>query len=119
MRRALRSAPTADPNDFRDQPGIAPVALANAFHQLLHAPTFEDGVIATVRLGSDTDTNAAICGSLLGAIQGRDALPAQWRRMVLSCRPMPGHPSVEQPRPAMFWPTDALELAEALLLVGE
>ena len=43
---------------------------------------------ATVRRGGDTDTNAAIAGALLGAVHGRDAVPLQWRQMVLSCRPV-------------------------------
>jgi len=51
----------------------------------------------------------------MGAVYGRDAIPVQWRRMVLSCRPMPGHPGVKQPRPAQYWPVDALLLAERLL----
>ena len=71
--------------------------------------------MATVRSGGDTDTNAAICGALVGAVHGRAALPDQWQRMVLTCRPMPGQPGVKQPRPALFWPTDALLLAERLV----
>ena len=51
----------------------------------------------------------------MGAVYGRDAIPVQWRRMVLSCRPKPGHPGVKQPRPAQYWPVDALLLAERLL----
>jgi len=71
--------------------------------------------MATVRAGGDTDTNAAICGALLGAIHGRDAVPPQWQRMVRSCRPLRGSAHVRQPRPAVYWPTDALALAERLL----
>lgn len=93
------------------------IALHNAFFQLLNLPTLEDALVATVRKGGDTDTNAAICGALLGAVHGRAAVPAQWQSMVLSCRPMPGQPNVHQPRPAIYWPTDALVLAERLLLV--
>jgi ADP-ribosyl-[dinitrogen reductase] hydrolase len=90
-------------------------ALQNAFFQLLHASFLEDAVVATVRAGGDTDTNAAICGALLGAVMGREAVPAQWQRMVLSCRPMPGYDHISRPRPALFWPADALVLAERLL----
>ena len=28
--------------------------------------------------GEDTDTNAAICGTLLGAVYGIDAVPERW-----------------------------------------
>ena len=91
-------------------------ALENAFYQLLNAPSFEDGVVRTVAVGGDTATNGAIAGALLGAVYGRDAVPTQWRQMVLTCRPLKGVAGVGQPRPEAFWPVDALELAERLLL---
>ena len=96
---------------------MGPIALQNAFHELLHAPSLEEGVVATVRRGGDTDTNAAIAGALLGAVHGREAVPAQWRSMILSCRPLP--PRARRPRPRACWPTDLLEIAERLLLAGE
>ena len=112
---ALERAASEPPRDFQTQQGWVVVALQNAFFQLLYAPPPEEAVVATVRRGGDTDTNAAICGALVGAVYGRDAVPAQWRRLVLSCRPMPGHADVRQPRPSLFWPADALALAELLL----
>ncbi|HEY2595222.1 MAG TPA: inositol monophosphatase family protein, partial [Chloroflexota bacterium] len=115
--RVVEAARREPPSDYLTQQGWVLIALQNSFYQLLHAATLEDGVVATVRRGGDTDTNAAICGALLGAVLGRDAVPEQWQRMVLSCRPMPGHADVPQPRPAIYWPTDALVLAERLLLV--
>jgi ADP-ribosylglycohydrolase len=96
--------------------GYVMIAFQNAFYELLHAPSLEEGVVATVRRGGDTDTNAAIAGALLGAVHGRDAIPAQWRRMILSCRPMPR--CARRPRPREYWPVDAFELAERLLLAG-
>jgi ADP-ribosyl-[dinitrogen reductase] hydrolase len=114
----LEAAATAPPADFSRASGWVLTALQNAFHRLVSAPSFEQAVIATVRAGGDTDTNAAICGALLGAVHGREAVPSQWRQMVLSCRPLAGHPGVRQPRPAMVWPTDALPLAERLVLAG-
>ena len=71
-------------------------------------------MIATVARGGDTDTNGAICGALLGAAQGREAVPLQWRNAVLTCRPVPAA-GVRHPRPSIYWPDDALDLAEALL----
>ncbi|WP_375543777.1 ADP-ribosylglycohydrolase family protein [Phaeobacter inhibens] len=39
-------------------------------------PVVSHGVCGTtVAHGGDTDTNAAICGALVGAAQGRDAVP--------------------------------------------
>lgn len=97
------------------QSGWVRLALQNAFYQLLHAKTLEEGVVDTVMKGGDTDTNAAIAGALLGAVYGRSAIPRQWQQMVLSCRPMKGLKNVHQPRPRPLWPVDALELAEQLL----
>lgn len=61
------------------------------------------------------DTNAAICGALLGAVCGREAIPAQWLDCLQNCRPEAGHPQVRHPRPECFWPVDVLELAEGLV----
>ena len=112
---ALERAAAQPPPDFQTQQGWVLIALQNAFFQLLHTPSVEEAVVATVRAGGDTDTNAAICGALAAAVHGRGAIPAQWQRMVLSCRPFPGFPHTHRPRPAMFWPADALTLAERLL----
>jgi ADP-ribosylglycohydrolase len=90
-------------------------AFQNAFYQLLHSNRFEDGIVDTVMQGLDTDTNAAIAGALLGAFHGREAIPHQWRSMVLSCRSDVAHGS-KQPRPWAFWPVDLTNLAETLLL---
>lgn len=97
------------------------VALQHAFHALATADGIRDGVIGVVRAGGDTDTNAAIAGALLGAVHGREAVPLQWRRAVLTCRPLalPGLKGVRHPRPATYWPSDALTLAERLLLAGQ
>jgi len=85
-----------------------------AFEQPLHAPNLEEGVVDTVMRGGDTDTNAAICGALLGAVHGIEAVPSQWREKVLSCRPEQ-RAGVAPPRPEVFWPVDALELAQQLV----
>ncbi len=112
LEKAGQSPPTCD----GDHQGFVLVALRNAFYELLHAKSLEDGVVATVRRGGDTDTNAAVAGALLGAVHGREAVPAQWRSMVLSCRP---HPRVaRRPRPMAYWPIDVYEMAECLLLAG-
>jgi ADP-ribosylglycohydrolase len=116
--KALASARTAPPADYETKKGLVHIALQNAFYQALHAPSLEAGLVDTVMHGGDTDTNAAIAGALLGALQSRDALPAQWTDAVLHCRPERGLPGVAQPRPAIYWPVDALELAVELLNHG-
>lgn len=115
---ALESAAERPPAGFMTNMGWVITALQNAFYQLLHAPSVEEGIIATVMAGGDTDTTAAIAGALLGAVHGREAIPARWRRAVLTCRPISGLPGVHQPRPRPFWPVDLMEMAEGLLLAG-
>jgi ADP-ribosyl-[dinitrogen reductase] hydrolase len=115
---ALEAAGSRPPRDYMHQQGWVLTALQNAFFQLLHAPSFEEAVVRTVQSGGDTDTNAAICGALVGSVYGREAVPAQWRRMVTTCRPFQGQLGVHHPRPALFWPTDVLVLAERLLIAG-
>ena len=114
VRACLESAIQKGPSQFMHNQGWVLTALANAFHRLYSGQTLEEAVIETVAAGGDTDTNAAICGALLGASQGRDGIPLRWRRIILGCRPVSA-PGVRHPRPNTFWPDDALDLAEALL----
>ena len=111
---AVRGAAGSPPPDFQRHAGWVLIALRNALWQLLHAPNLEEGIVDTVMRGGDTATTAAICGALLGAVWGLDAIPAQWTEAVLNCRAAAGRPGVEHPRPEQFWPTDALQLAEQL-----
>ena len=65
------------------------IALQNAFCHLRRGATVEDGLVATVGKGGDTDTNAAIAGALLGAADGLGAIPPRWVMPVQACRPTP------------------------------
>jgi ADP-ribosyl-[dinitrogen reductase] hydrolase len=40
--------------------------------------TFDEEVVRVVRLGGDTDTNAAVAGALIGAAVGLEGLPGSW-----------------------------------------
>lgn len=113
----LDAAKLGPPEEYYRQMGWVRIAFHNAFFQALHAPNFEEGVVDTVGRGGDTDTNAAIAGALLGAIHGRAAVPAAWRYKLLACRPLRAA-GARRPRPMEFWPADAMELAERLLLAG-
>jgi ADP-ribosylglycohydrolase len=115
---ALRAAHDDPPAAYQANQGWVLLAFQNAYYQLLHAEGTEAGIVDTVMRGGDTDTNAAIAGALLGAVYGRDSVPPQWRGRVLSCRPVAGLEGVRHPRPAAFWPVDALWLAERLLLAA-
>jgi ADP-ribosyl-[dinitrogen reductase] hydrolase len=116
VRAALERARRGPPEDFMSKQGWVLIALQNAFYRLLHCESFEQGVVETVAAGGDTDTNAAIAGALLGAVHGREGVARAWRRAVMGCRPIAGGGAVKQPRPEPFWPVDAMELAERLVL---
>ncbi len=114
---ALSAARHSAPASFMENSGWVLLAFQNAFYQLLHATGPVEGVVDTVSRGGDTDTNAAITGALLGSVYGMRRFPSQWIDRVLTSRPLRGLPSVNRPRPAECWPTDALYLAERLATV--
>lgn len=62
---------------------LGPEAVGLAFG-LLKAGRgdFRDTVLAAVNLGRDTDTIAAILGSILGAQQGLQAIPTEWLKVI-------------------------------------
>jgi ADP-ribosylglycohydrolase len=103
------------PADFVHQQGSVLIAFQNAFRHLAGDTPFEVALIETVGQGGDTDTNAAICGALLGAVQGRAAIPARWSTPILACRTL-AEAGVPHPRAARYWPDDVPLIAEALLL---
>ena len=94
---ATQDAATAPPTAYHRSMGWVLIAWQNALWQLCHAVNLEEGVVDTVRRGGDTDTNAAICGALLGAVYGQDSIPAQWREALLNCRPAASAPWVRHP----------------------
>lgn len=119
LMKAIADASESPPADYVRQQGWVIVAFQNALWQLVHASTLEEGLVDTVMRGGDTDTNAAIAGALLGAVHGRNAIPAQWIDKLLTCRPEAGRANVRHPRPSCFWPADALHLARCLVAGGE
>lgn len=118
VRDVLERARTEPPVDYYTNQGWVLIALQNAFHQLLKALDLESGLVATVESGGDTDTTGAIAGALLGAVHGRKAIPARWRRTLLACRTHAGTPT-DHKRAREYWPCDVMELAELLLLAGD
>jgi ADP-ribosylglycohydrolase len=118
VRERLTAARTRAPQDFHENMGWVLTAFQNAFYRLTSGADLAEVVIATVAEGGDTDTNTAVCGALLGAAHGREAVPLQWRNAVLTCRPVRAD-DVLRPRPMTYWPDDALELAEALVSAGQ
>lgn len=92
--------------------GWVVIAFQNAFAHLTAGSSFGEALVETVAQGGDTDTNGAICGALLGARHGFDAIPGQWRDAVLNCNPGKGSP---RPRPCVYWPSSALEVVDRML----
>jgi ADP-ribosylglycohydrolase len=80
------------------------------------AAVFASAIAQAVESGEALapSAGAVAAGALFGATRGRAALPAQWRHMVLSCRPHPLR--MRRPRPRAYWPIDVLEIAERLAL---
>lgn len=115
VKATLEAARHGPPDDFISQQGWVRIALQNAFWLLRSGWSLSKALQWTVEQGGDTDTNACIAGALLGAVQGRAAIPSQWRQAVITCRPMLGLPGVRRPRPRACWPIDAEVLAERLL----
>lgn len=112
---SISAASQNPPSDYVHQQGWVLIAFQNALWQLLHAASLDEGIVDTVMRGGDTDTNAAICGALLGAVHGRNTIPDQWITRLLSCRPLARLLDVRHPRLECFWPVDALLLAEELI----
>ncbi len=116
LRAALVAARTGIwPDEYFTQMGWVMIAFQNAFCHLARGTPFEAALAQTVGQGGDTDTNGAICGALLGAAQGRGAIPARWTSVLLACRAHDASGSAH-PRPARYWPDDVPALAEKLLL---
>ena len=53
-------------------------SLEAAIWCLQNTDSYRDCVLKAVNLGSDTDTVAAIAGSLAGALYGPEAIPSEW-----------------------------------------
>lgn len=66
--------------------GYLGVAFQWAFCEMLHANSFEEGLERVISRGGDTDTNGCICGAMLGARFGADAIPQHWRKTVAECK---------------------------------
>ena len=48
------------------------------FWCFLNTDSYADCVLKAVNLGGDTDTTAAVAGSVAGAYYGMDGIPAEW-----------------------------------------
>lgn len=99
-----------DPPPISHHRGYVLLALHNAFYQLLHTQSVEEAVVASVMIGGDTDTNAAIAGAFAGAVYGEGGVPPRWINRLMACRVEDG---VNRPR--RYLPILAIEQLEKLL----
>ena len=58
-------------------------SLDAAIWCLLTTDSYKDCVLKAVNLGDDTDTTAAIAGSIAGAVYGYDNIPQEWKDALL------------------------------------
>ena len=68
--------PGADPAEPSN--GSVWTAFAQALWAVRTTSNFEDAMIAAIELGGDTDTVAAIAGSMAGALYGAQRIPVRW-----------------------------------------
>lgn len=82
--RTISLAEVADKGpSARDFPGscggFVLESLTLAVAAVLDDRSLEEVLVDVVRVGQDTDTNAAIAGGLLGARDGEEAVPSEWK----------------------------------------
>jgi ADP-ribosylglycohydrolase len=104
--------PASAPKVAVDAPDVATAVHATLFH-LTKTASFEDAVAQAIAASPVSDILPALVGAFMGARFGRDGIPERTRNTVLSCRPMDG--LTTSSRPATYWATDAMTIAEALL----
>ncbi|MER5208934.1 ADP-ribosylglycohydrolase family protein [Streptomyces sp. NPDC002825] len=81
-------APRWHPDDATEFNGAVWPCLGSAIWALRVTDSFEEALAAAVDLGGDTDTVAAVTGTLAGAVYGPDAIPARWTSLLHV--PLPG-----------------------------
>ncbi|MEW5657991.1 ADP-ribosylglycohydrolase family protein [Streptomyces cinereoruber] len=77
-RWATALAPDWHPDDATEFNGAVWPCLGSAVWALRTTRSFEEALAAAVDLGGDTDTVAAVTGTLAGAVYGSTAVPARW-----------------------------------------
>jgi ADP-ribosyl-[dinitrogen reductase] hydrolase len=82
----IADAEAKQPEDFHSTNGWVVTAFQGAWSAIFHGVAADEGSVGVleraVRGGGDTDTVAAIAGSLIGAARGVSSVPAAWRRLI-------------------------------------
>lgn len=77
---AIRKARTVNDITLLGEGWIAEEALAIGIHCALNNKwDFAKGVIEAINITGDSDSTGAIAGNILGALNGEDAIPLEWR----------------------------------------
>jgi ADP-ribosyl-[dinitrogen reductase] hydrolase len=58
--------------------GYVVQSLEAALWSFWKSDSFEQSILTAINLGHDTDTTAAICGQIAGALYGVSAIPSRW-----------------------------------------
>lgn len=90
LTEVIMSSGLESQEDLRFLGGYTVDALKIAVWGLMNFPDFETGVREVIKLGGDTDTNAAIYGQLAGAFYGLSGIPLRWREKLLLCEEICG-----------------------------
>jgi fructose-1,6-bisphosphatase/inositol monophosphatase family enzyme len=98
--------------DRPDTPGCAELAAAIAIG--VAGASLEE----VKQLAGEHDGGPAVTGALIGAAGGRTVFPVPQVMRILTTRPEAGL-GVARPRPEICWTDDLVDLAEALLLLGQ
>ena len=94
-------------NNFVTNQGWVVIGLYNALYHFFAETSFEDAMKKSIYAGGDTDTNACICGALVGLSK---EVPAKWVEVVRKCSPKKGE--VKNGRPEWLWTSKYKELFE-------
>ncbi|MEV5328254.1 ADP-ribosylglycohydrolase family protein [Nonomuraea sp. NPDC052634] len=69
---------------------VAEEALAIGVYCALAEPDVERALLLSVNHSGDSDSTGSVCGNIVGALRGREALPAAW------LRPLEGRETIER-----------------------
>jgi ADP-ribosylglycohydrolase len=81
-RAFLKEAEENLPVHFENNGWVVAAFKAAASAVMIGQHDYVKGIEAAIRAGFDTDTVAAIAGSLLGALSGAEALPQEWKEIL-------------------------------------
>lgn len=91
------------PKDFIINSGWVKIAFQNALYHYWNETDFTDAMKETIYSGGDTDTNACICGALIGL---KKEVPPRWVNIIKNCSP--------RNRPSWLWTSKYKELLNIL-----